>query len=44
MKPSEQFEDLINELVFEILEHDISEIGEYDSLKKIISDKFDQEL
>jgi len=44
MNPSEKFEDLINELSFEILNHNIDEIGEYETLVKIIKDVFNREL
>ena len=43
MKKSEQFEDLINEITFAILDKDIGEISDYDSLSKVIAEQFDRE-
>jgi len=43
MKKSEQFEDLINEITFAILDKDIGEISDYDTLSKVIAEQFDRE-
>jgi hypothetical protein len=44
MLASEKFEDLIHQIAFEIMEHDIDEIGEHETLCKIIADVFDDYL
>jgi hypothetical protein len=41
MMPSENFGELIREIAFEIMAHDIEEIGEHETLCKIIADVFD---
>ena len=41
---SENFENLIRQIAFEIMEHDIDEIGDHETLCKIIADVFDDYL
>jgi len=43
MKKSEQNEDLINEITFAILDKDIGEISDYDTLSTVIAEQFDRD-
>jgi hypothetical protein len=41
MKLSEQYEDLIDEITFAILDCDVGDIGDSEPLSKLIAEQFD---